>query len=643
VDMIRWWWKCVNHQSILNTSSFGGHMKRSIRATVVMVALALAVNAGLGQVPHTLSYQGFLTGAGGDPVPDGSYGLAIRIYSQAIGGTPLWGEILTVIVQDGIFNAILGKSTALNLGFDEPYWLGVAVGTGAELFPRTELTATAYSLHAAAIVDSIVTGRKIANGQVIRSLNGLRDNVKLSAGSNVSIATQGDSLVISSLGGGGGSTPWQIAGSHIYFNGGNAGIGTNTPTEKLDVAGGDIRVRGALRLNPEGITLAAIRKAADSSGEISTRGNNGSANVVIGSAPWNPNYGSVGVFDNSGTLKSAMLVDPTGVGTVTTNSLYTNSAVLNGTAGVNPLEVKVGSNSKLMVHNNGGVSVGSSGIPLGNGLSVAEGVTAKSAVFDAASGADPLIARVDGSDKFKVHDNGGVSVGSGALPPAGGLIISADNGADALNARINLSTKFRVHSNGGVSIGSGTIPQPDALFVLGGQISLNYEYIRVEQPNEMRFSSTLLPHFDNALDLGNASYRWDDVYATNGTIQTSDIREKTNVQNLSYGLKELMQMRPVRYQWKNLTDHDPKIGLIAQELLPVVPEVVKTHEWKRGAEVNAQPQKVELERLGVYYTDLIPVLIKAIQEQQGVIEQLVERVHILESEARGIAVVRERK
>ena len=38
---------------------------------------------------------------------------------------------------------------------------------------------------------------------------------------------------------------------------------------------------------------------------------------------------------------------------------------------------------------------------------------------------------------------------------------------------------------------------------------------------------------DNAIDLGNGSYRFDDIYATNGTIQTSDEREKQNIASLT--------------------------------------------------------------------------------------------------------------
>ena len=42
-----------------------------------------------------------------------------------------------------------------------------------------------------------------------------------------------------------------------------------------------------------------------------------------------------------------------------------------------------------------------------------------------------------------------------------------------------------------------------------------------------------LANSDNVLDLGQSSYRWQDIYATNGTIQTSDAREKTAVRELT--------------------------------------------------------------------------------------------------------------
>ena len=78
---------------------------------------------------------------------------------------------------------------------------------------------------------------------------------------------------------------------------------------------------------------------------------------------------------------------------------------------------------------------------------------------------------------------------------------------------------------------------------------------------------------------------------------------------------------------------DKKLGLIAQELLQIIPEVVKTHEQIAIDDNDRTKTKsVEMERMGVYYSDLIPVLIKAIQEQQVTIESLKARIELLEND-----------
>lgn len=113
---------------------------------------------------------------------------------------------------------------------------------------------------------------------------------------------------------------------------------------------------------------------------------------------------------------------------------------------------------------------------------------------------------------------------------------------------------------------------------------------------------------DNAKSMGTASRRWTAVYAVNGTIQTSDRRLKQNITPLKYGLDEVLKLRPVSYSWKS----DPsskKIGLIAQDVNKIVPEVVSDGEY-----------------LGMNYGELVPVLISAIQEQQKTIEKLEREV-----------------
>jgi len=190
------------------------------------------------------------------------------------------------------------------------------------------------------------------------------------------------------------------------------------------------------------------------------------------------------------------------------------------------------------------------------------------------------------------------------------------------------SNAMTVLKNGKVGIG---VDDPDELLhVEGGKFKIGTgETIEDGGSYEIAFNADLRPTVDNTLDLGTSDERWDDVYATNGTINTSDRRDKENIRNTKYGLKEIMQMRPVSFNWRDNPNQGKKLGLIAQELEEIVPEVVKTHDYKIIDEETGRKEKVELERLGVYYSDLIPVLIKAIQEQQKTIEELKTEVDAL--------------
>ncbi len=141
---------------------------------------------------------------------------------------------------------------------------------------------------------------------------------------------------------------------------------------------------------------------------------------------------------------------------------------------------------------------------------------------------------------------------------------------------------------------------------------------------ELVFTRDLLPDTDGGEDLGMGTYRWGEVFAQNGTINTSDRRDKTEVKDLEKGVDELMKLNPVSYEWKKGLKEMPgrenrKLGLVAQEVKPVIQEVVKSHNVVEDEDGNKKLK--EMDRLGIYYSDLIPVLIKAIQEQQKQIEK----------------------
>jgi hypothetical protein len=98
-----------------------------------------------------------------------------------------------------------------------------------------------------------------------------------------------------------------------------------------------------------------------------------------------------------------------------------------------------------------------------------------------------------------------------------------------------------------------------------------------------------------------------------GTITPSDKRLKSNIKNSNYGLKEVLKLEPVSYTKKfSLNDNEKgevkEIGFIAQDLQKVIPDLVTENGTDKLLAVN--------------YTSLIPILVKAIQEQQIEIEKL---------------------
>jgi hypothetical protein len=156
----------------------------------------------------------------------------------------------------------------------------------------------------------------------------------------------------------------------------------------------------------------------------------------------------------------------------------------------------------------------------------------------------------------------------------------------------------------------------------GTAIGLGSKEYLVDGNSETFFSDILSPTTNMVVDLG-WSNNWDDIYADN-FVNISDLRAKSNIKNINYGLKEILKMRPVSYTLNQDPFKETKLGLIAQETLRLVPEVVKTHEHKILTEGGAY-EEIEMDLMRMTYIQLIPVLIKAIQEQQVQIVEIKQK------------------
>lgn len=113
---------------------------------LILICLFLAFLPGLGlaQVPQKMNYQGYLTDPGGTPI-HGMVTMVFSIYEVAAGGTALWSETQSVVVNQGVYSINLGNITPVSLPFDKAYYLGVKVGSDPEMTPRIPLTSVGYA------------------------------------------------------------------------------------------------------------------------------------------------------------------------------------------------------------------------------------------------------------------------------------------------------------------------------------------------------------------------------------------------------------------------------------------------------------------------------------------------------------------
>ncbi|MBK9150854.1 MAG: tail fiber domain-containing protein [Saprospiraceae bacterium] len=114
----------------------------------------------------------------------------------------------------------------------------------------------------------------------------------------------------------------------------------------------------------------------------------------------------------------------------------------------------------------------------------------------------------------------------------------------------------------------------------------------------------------------------------------SDRRIKENIKPISYGLRQIMRLTPVQYRIIGQNgDHDI-LGLIAQDVKQIIPDIVEVHQTALKSTQkdsrNADRTDMIADMHTMRYSELIPVLIKAMQEQQDIIQRLTQRIEDLE-------------
>lgn len=159
-----------------------------------------------------------------------------------------------------------------------------------------------------------------------------------------------------------------------------------------------------------------------------------------------------------------------------------------------------------------------------------------------------------------------------------------------------------------------------AVFAADGAVSLYYNSVKKFETTDYGCQAyTIKPYDDDAHDLGESGIRWDDVYATNGTIQTSDRNAKKDIVKSDLGLTFINAVEPVSYKFK--TGTRTHYGIIAQDLETVLD----------GKDFAGLTKDTETGNYGLRYTELISPLIKAVQELSAEVNTLKTEIAALKA------------
>jgi hypothetical protein len=204
---------------------------------------------------------------------------------------------------------------------------------------------------------------------------------------------------------------------------------------------------------------------------------------------------------------------------------------------------------------------------------------------------------------FKENGDGGNTAG------AMSFLTRANGGA--------MSERMRITSGGDVLVGKTT----NSVLTKGFMV-----YNTTVENGELFSSIPSNKNTYHVYDITNGAFRFyvsgsGQIYATSTTIASlSDERLKENIKDLDSGLDAIMALRPRKYDWKAESGNIGKNvrGFIAQEVEAIFPDLID--EWKK------EPKNEEAISYKSLRQDFIPILVKAIQEQQAQIEELKAKI-----------------
>jgi len=516
-------------------------------------------------------------------------------YWTESGWVPVWSGDINRVLEAGDGVAISSQNQIVNTGdTDSTDDITISTAAGGVLlgtYPNPELAEGA--VQTINLADLVVVGSKVANNTLgVEKLSGLvdptsgRNSVMITSNSNAPRWFQPSANQVLVTDNAGQITSRSaetfvredLALGEIYIGNndgeaepvdvsdiGNILVGNGTTLFKLDASG-----NGRLLVG-NGTTLVSV----DVMGDISLDGT-GTAQI---------NTGAVGTDEiTDGSIASVDLA----IQAVTTDKIASDaiqsSQILDGTIVLDDLADGSVNSAKI---DNGAITNG-----------------------DINSGAAVSVS------KLEALTTGQIIFGNAGVPTVGTLV--GDASIDA-SGNLILNTLATIDVDGGTiddTVIGGTVPSTGNFTSItatdgSGILALNADNL----------TSGTIPDARLPLVGANGSFgggadviqsmtvdAQGRVTAVTAGPSPSDLRLKENITQLNYSSQKLAQLQAYNYHWKdNKMGEENQIGLIAQEVEKVYPELVK--ERSDGYK-------------GVFYQGLIPVLIEATKDQQKKLDSL---------------------
>jgi hypothetical protein len=389
----------------------------------------------------------------------------------------------------------------------------------------------------------------------------------------------------------------------------------------------------------------------------------GNTHVFSGSVTMNPgglfvtSSGLVGIgnvvpaytLDVSGTLRNttsayfATTSGNVGIGTTSANKLGADKALTINGATDSLLELTVGDVRKLQMYH-GGTNAQLNNLAAGsltlitNGISALTLASTGASTFTTTSGLGITITTNDVATLKMTNSAGSTKTWGFAttniVASDFGIYQSTSNGDDPVSAGasrlyFNGAAYTKITNNG--SLISRSAPFHEIYSSLGGNCLVinNANTTGAITSIDISYSGQTISDASSYFWIAYDTLQTKAVVYSNGTFGSrtntygsmSDIKLKENIVSATPKLEDLLKVNIVNFNFIDDTNKLKQIGVIAQELEQIFPNMI----YETIDKVTGENSK------NVKYSIFVPMIIKAMQEQQALITSLQSRIETLES------------